>query len=157
LAPRKTTVAQITERFFKAAKPDLAPATFARYEELWKIHIQPTLGRLLAANVKPTHVAELYAKLRSEPIEYHRKSKAKGHEGEDKTRIGKSLSANSVLRIHRLLHRIFGWAERMNLVARNVTRSVEAPKARRLRREPCPSIKSRDYSEPPMERVFTRS
>jgi integrase len=129
LAPRKTTVAQIAEPFFKGTKPELAPATFARYEELWKLHIQPTLGALLAANIKPTHVVELYAKLRSEPIEYRRQSKAKGRVGEETTRIGKSLSANSVLRIHRLLHRIFGWGERMNLVARNVIRSVEAPKA----------------------------
>ncbi len=129
LAPRATTVAQIAERFFKATKADLAPATFARYGELWKLHLEPTLGAMLSANVKPVHVAELYAKLRSEPIVYRHQSKAKGREGSERERIGKSLSANSVLRIHRLLHRMFGWAERMNLTARNVIRSVEAPKA----------------------------
>jgi integrase len=34
-----------------------------------------------------------------------------------------------VLRIHRLLHRILGWAEAVNLVTRNVARSVQPPKA----------------------------
>ena len=70
LAPRQTTVAQTAERFFKATKADLAPATFARYEELWKLHIEPTRGAMLTANLKPAHVAELYAKLRTEPIVY---------------------------------------------------------------------------------------
>ncbi len=127
LAPRQTTVAQIAERFFNATKPDLAPATFARYEELWKLHIEPTLGAMLTANIKPAHVAELYAKLRTEPIIYRQQPKSAG--GKEPERTGKPLSANSVLRIHRFLHRVLGWAERMNLIARNVVRSVEAPKA----------------------------
>ena len=37
--------------------------------------------------------------------------------------------SDPVVRIHRLLHRMFGWAERMDLTACNVIRSVEAPKA----------------------------
>jgi integrase len=123
LAPRKTTVAQIAERFFKTTKPDLAPATFARYDELWTLHIEPTVGRMLAANVRPAHIAELYAKLRTEPITYRQRSRLKTGEKERK-RVGKPLSANSVLRIHRFLHRFFGWARGMNLVARNVIDDV---------------------------------
>ena len=125
LAPRETTVAQIAERFFKATTADLAPATSARYRELWEIHIAPTLGSMLVAKVKAAHVAELYSKLRNESITYRRISK----DGQERERVGKPLAANSVLRIHRFLHRLFGWAERMNLAARNVIRSVEAPKA----------------------------
>ena len=123
LAPRQTTVAQTAERFFKATKADLAPATFARYEELWKLHIEPTRGAMLTANLKPAHVAELYAKLRTEPIVYRQALRRKLADAKERERTGKPLSANSVLRIHRFLHRMLGWAERMNLVARNVTRA----------------------------------
>ncbi|HLY00901.1 MAG TPA: tyrosine-type recombinase/integrase [Candidatus Cybelea sp.] len=129
LAPRGTTVSQIAERFFKAAKPDLALATSARYEELRNLHIAPALGAMACTDVKPAHVAELYAKLRMSEVVYRYASRAKGAEGKECERKGKPLSANSVMRIHRFLHRLFGWAERMNLTARNVIRSVEAPKA----------------------------
>lgn len=72
------------------------------------------------ATLKAAHLAELYAKLRSEKIRY-----VKG----EKVRFGRPLGANSVLRIHRLLYRMFGWAERLGLVQHNVARLVQALKA----------------------------
>lgn len=120
LDPAKVTLSELAERFFKAAGPDLVPATIARYEEHWRMHIAPSLGGVSVARLKAAHLAELYAKLRSEKIRY-----AKG----EKVRFGRPLGANSVLRIHRLLHRIFGWAETLGLVQHNVARLVQAPKA----------------------------
>lgn len=120
LDPAKVTLSELAERFFKAVGPDLAPATIARYEEHWRMHIAPSLGGLSVARLKAAHLAELYAKLRSEKIRY-----VKG----EKVRFGRPLGANSVLRIHRLLHRIFGWAETLGLVQHNVARLVQAPKA----------------------------
>lgn len=84
------------------------------------MHIAPSIGNIALGNLRPPHLAELYARLRSDKIRH-----GKG----ESVRYRQPLSTNSVLRIHRFLHRMFGWAERMNLVARNVTRSVEAPKA----------------------------
>jgi site-specific recombinase XerD len=84
------------------------------------MHIAPSLGGIAKASLKGPHLAELYAKLRSEKIRYQ-----KGQ----KVRYGRPLSANSVLRIHRLLHRLFGWAERLGLAQSNLTRLVQAPKS----------------------------
>ena len=120
LNPAKVTLSEVAERFLKSVGPDLAPATIARYEEHWRMHIAPGLGGIAMARLKAPHLAELYAKLRSEKIRYVR--------GE-KIRYGRPLSANSVLRIHRLLHRMFAWAERLGLVQNNLARLVQPPKA----------------------------
>ena len=121
LDPEKVTLSELAERFFKAVDPNLAPATIARYEEHWRMHIAPNLGGILAAKLKAAHLSGLYEKLRSEKIRY-----VKG----EKVRFGKPLSANSVLRIHRLLHAMFRWAENEELVQHNVARLVKkAPKA----------------------------
>jgi integrase len=119
----KDTLAKIVERFFKSVGPDLAPVTLARYEGHWAMHIAPSLGGVVVARLKPAHLAELYGKLRSERIVYPRRKK----NGEQRT--GTALGPNTVIRVHRLLHRILGWAEAVNLVTRNVARCVQPPKA----------------------------
>lgn len=129
LNPRRVTLAEVVERFLTAVAPELSPATTARYEEHWRMHVAPAVGGMPIAALKPAHLAALYAKLRTEPVIYRRQSKAKDGNGEERQRLGKPLSANSVLRVHRFLHRLIGWAERMNLTARNVARLVDAPKA----------------------------
>ena len=129
LDPRKVTLAAVAERFLKAVGPDLSPATLARYEEHWRMHLAPTLGGIVITNLKPAHLAELYGKLRSEPIRYVRQVRIADGSFSEKVSYGRPLGPNTVLRIHRLTHRLLGWAERMSLVARNVARSIEAPKA----------------------------
>lgn len=128
LNPMTVSFADVAERFLKVMAPELSPITVARYEEHWRMHVAPSLGSLPVASIKPVHLAELYTKLRTEAIRYRRKAKAKDSEKE-KFRIGRPLGPNTVLRVHRFLHRLLGWAERMDLVVRNVTRSVDAPKA----------------------------
>lgn len=114
----------------KSVAPELSPATTSRYEEHWRIHVAPILGGIPIAKLKPAHLAELYAKLRTEPIVYRQRSRAKSAHDKERERIGKPLSASSVLRVHRFLHRLLDWAESMNLVASNVApRRKEAPKA----------------------------
>lgn len=123
LDPRSVTLSEVAAQFFKSVGPDLAPATLARYEEHWRMHIAPALGGIVASKLKPAHLAQLYGKLRSERIVYDRSKK----NGERCT--GKALGPNTVLRIHRLLHRVLGWAETVNLVSRNIARNVQPPKA----------------------------
>jgi integrase len=112
LVPSATTVAELGERFFRDIAPRWADKTRQRADGLWKHNILPHVGGLTVARIKPAHIAELYSTLRE-------KGRADGKGG---------LSGRSVLHVHRLLHRMFGWAERMQLVGRNVIRSVEAPK-----------------------------
>lgn len=128
LDPKKVSFADVAERFLKSVVPELSQVTVARYEEHWRMHIAPSLGKLPISSVKPAHLAELYTRLRTERVRYRRKAKS-GSVTPDKFRVGRPLGPNTVLRVHRFLHRLLGWAERMNLVVQNVARSVDAPKA----------------------------
>ncbi|MGA8098713.1 MAG: site-specific integrase [Candidatus Cybelea sp.] len=92
------------------------------------MHVAPTLGGLPVASLKPAHLAELSTGLRTERVRYRRKPKSV-EAAEENFRMGPPLGPNTVLRVHRFLHRLLGWAERMNLVVRNAARSVDAPKA----------------------------
>ncbi len=129
LDPKKVTLGQVAERFLKSVAPTLSAITVARYEEHWRMHVAPSLGALPIANLKPAHIAELYGRLRTEPTCYARKGKGPNDVSRQKFRSGRPLGPNTVLRIHRFLHRLLAWAERMNLVVRNVARIVDTPKA----------------------------
>ncbi|MGA7247029.1 MAG: tyrosine-type recombinase/integrase [Candidatus Cybelea sp.] len=128
LDPKKVSLGDVAERFLKSVVRDLSPITVARYEEHWRMHVAPTLGGLPVASLKPAHLVELYTGLRTERVRYQRKTKSVDA-AEENFRMGPPLGPNTVLRVHRFLHRLLGWAERMNLVVRNVARSVDAPKA----------------------------
>ena len=128
LDPKKVSLGDVAERFLKSVVPDLSPITVARYEQHWRMHVAPTLGELPVASLKPAHLAELYTGLRTERVRYRRKPKSV-EAAEENFRMGPPLGPNTVLRVHRFLHRLLGWAERMNLVVRNAARSVDAPKA----------------------------
>ncbi len=131
LDPEKVTIAELAERFIKAVAPDLAGQTVSRYEEHLRMHIVPSIGGIVASNLKPAHLAELYAKLRTEKIRYEKRTRKPDGTVSTKERYGRPLGATTVLRIHRLMHRMLGWAERKEIVARNVARrEMEiAPKA----------------------------
>jgi integrase len=127
--PAKTlTLAQVAERFFRDIKGRLAPATYARYEEHWKHHVEPALGNVTLSKIRPAHIAELLSRLGSEPVVYvHRRKDAAG-QSREKKRIGKRLGGTSLVRVHRFIHRMLRWAQRMSLVGRNVAAVVEAPR-----------------------------
>jgi integrase len=125
LDPRRVTLADVAERFLTSVAHELSPSTTARYDEHWRMHVAPTVGGIPVAKLKPAHLTALYAKLRTEPITYRQRSRAKATSGMDRERVGKALSANTVLRVHRFLHRLLDWAEGEELVGRNVARMVK--------------------------------
>jgi integrase len=120
---------EVAERFFKAVVSDLEAITVERYSEHWHLHVKRILGQIPVTRLKAAHLSDLYGRLRSEKPRYVKKVKnADGTVGE-KVRLGRPLGPNSVLRIHRFVHRLLGWALRQDLVARNVADAVQAPKA----------------------------
>lgn len=129
LDPEKVTIAELAERFIKAVAPELAGQTVSRYEEHLRMHLVPSIGGIVASNLKPAHLAGLYAKLRTEKIRYEKRTKKPDGTVSIKERYGRPLGPTTVLRIHRLMHRMLGWAERLGIVTRNVARIVDAPKA----------------------------
>ena len=88
----------------------LATKTLERYEELAKCHLLPVIGGLSLARLKPTHVANVYAKAAE-----------------------KGLSPKSVRHVHSLIHAALEWAVEQNLCFRNVADVAkrDLPKAQR--------------------------
>ncbi len=120
LDPRRVALTEVAARFLRSIAPELSPATTARYEEHWRMHVAPTLGAIPVARLKKAHLTELYTKLRTEPVVYHQRSRANLSNGEMRERIGKPLGRNTALRVHRFIHRLLECALDEELVTRNV-------------------------------------
>ncbi|HEY2476377.1 MAG TPA: tyrosine-type recombinase/integrase [Candidatus Cybelea sp.] len=115
---RGLSLAELAQKFLVAVKPDLTPATVSRYEELLRLHVLPTLGGIDALKLKRAHLADLYGKLRSEPIAYPQRRA----DGTQRVRYGKPLGNTTLLRVHRVIHAMMEWAVDLELLPRNVAR-----------------------------------
>ena len=89
---------QLLERYVQRCRTKaLATKTLERYDEMAKGHILPIIGGITLAKLKPTHVANRYAKA---------------------TENG--LSPKCVRHAHSLIHAALDWAVEQNLSFRNV-------------------------------------
>jgi integrase len=79
--------------------------TYERHEELIRLHIRPALGRLKLKALTPAHVQGFY-----------------------RDRLDSGLSPATVQKIHVVLHKALSQAARWNLVPRNATEAVKAPR-----------------------------
>jgi integrase len=122
--PVALSVAELARRFLAAVGPNLAGQTASRYDEHLRMHILPSLGTLQVEKLKAVHLVELYARLRSQPIEYRKRRT----DGTDRVRFGKPLGPTTVLRVHRVVHRMLKWGERLELVPRNVASLLDDDK-----------------------------
>ena len=126
LLRERMTVAQLWEREIPDAKdrektvkvgfyPDYATVrltanTAYRYAELWRLHVAPEIGSIELHKLRPAHLESLYAKV----------ARKKG-------RNDATLSQRTVHHVHRLVFEVLSWAERLDLVAKNVARRVTPP------------------------------
>jgi integrase len=92
-------------RWLEATKATIRPRTWQRYEEYVRLHAVPTLGRLRLVNLAPHHLQLLYSE-----------------------RLAAGFSPQTVVHLHRMLHRALGQAVRWGAVARNVTELVDPPR-----------------------------
>jgi integrase len=79
--------------------------TYERHEELVRLHIRPILGNLKLKVLTPAHVQSFY-----------------------RDRLDSSLSPATVQKIHVVLHKALDQAVKWNLIPRNVTEAVNAPR-----------------------------
>ncbi len=84
--------------------PHISAKTYDRYEELVRLHIVPTLGKVSLARLTPQHVQALYSSKRD------------------------ALSPTTVHHIHAVLHTALQSALRLGLVQRNVCDLVQKPR-----------------------------
>jgi len=107
--PNKLRVAEFGEQWLRDTRANVAPRTHERYSELVRLHIAPTLGAFRLGDLRASHV------IRAQEV--WRESR---------------LAAGTVLKLHRLLHKMLGDAVRWQLIAVNPCAAVRAPRAQRV-------------------------
>lgn len=104
------TVATFLHRWLEdVVRPTLRPRTFQSYESIVRVRIVPVLGRLRLTRLTPPEIQSLYTKLG----------------------IDRKLSARSIQYTHQVLHAALKQAVGWNLLIRNPTDAVRAPRPAR--------------------------
>jgi integrase len=113
--PSKQTVGAYLGRWLRDyARTGVAPATFDRYEEIVRLHLNPTLGAVPLTRLRPGHILAA--------LEHWRKPAEVG---------GRALAPRTVLHHYRVLHEALQQAVRWQLLAINPVAAVSPPRADR--------------------------
>jgi integrase len=106
-ANERLTVEQFLARWLEAKRGTVRPRTWARYEELVRLHVNPKLGKRRLARLRPEQLQQCYGELQA------------------------SRSPATVLKVHRMLHSAFKLAVRWGAMPQNTTELVVAPTSQR--------------------------
>ena len=116
----RMTLAQWLEHWLdNYASPRLRESTMSGYRIYAEQYINPRLGNKKMASITTTDIQQMYTKLKKE---------GRVHEHPEH---GRQLSANTVRRIHAMLHRAMADAVREHIIPRNPADGVTLPKAAR--------------------------
>jgi integrase len=99
------TVAQYLDYWLSVYKQKIRPRSYERYEQIIRLHLVPTIGKLKLDKLSPQHVQLLYTK-----------------------KLEEELSTNTVLVIHGMLHKALKSAMRWGILAQNVCDRVDIPR-----------------------------
>jgi integrase len=101
----RLTVRAFLTDWLASIESAVRPRTVMRYEEVLRIHVPDSLGKLPLAKLGPQHLQALYA-----------------------DRLSAGLSPASVVKLHNILHRALGQAVRWGLLVRNPADLVDPPR-----------------------------
>ena len=102
----KLTVGEYLDRWLSDSVRDtVRQRTYERYESIVRVHIKPTLGRIKLKTLAPAHVRGLY-----------------------REKLGAGLSPRTVQYIHVTLHKALKQAVRDELIPRNASDAIKAPR-----------------------------
>jgi len=109
-APRgRQTVGDFLQHWLREyAKPNTAPKTFRRYEEIVRLHLTPVIGSMSLSKLRPSDIQAV-----------HRKVAEKG------------LSARTALHCHRVLKEALQHAVKWQFLSLNPAHRVDAPRPQR--------------------------
>lgn len=106
--PQQLRVSALLERWLTEHCADrFAAKTTYGYRRVVEAHLTPAIGKLRAADLRPDHLSD-----------YYRAKRAAG------------LSAATVHQHFRVIHAALSWAQRMQLVTRNVADVAKPPRAK---------------------------
>jgi integrase len=124
------TVGEWADLWLRDAVADtVRPVTFAKYEQIVRNHIKPSLGRLKLATLTPAHVRGLY------------REKLDGAEGSP------SLSPRTVQYVHVTLNKALKQAVADGLIPRNVCEAVKPPRPQKREIAPLSPEQARRFLE----------
>jgi integrase len=122
--PSRITLAAFFERWLRHIRPNVAPRTYERYEQIATKNLAPLLGAKLITTLRPIDISEAYAKA----LESGRRNGAGG------------LSPRTVHHMHRVLYSALDQAERWKLIARNPAALLEKRDRPKIERKPVVTI-----------------
>jgi len=93
------------DRWLSDIRDTVRQRTWERYEQIVRVHLKPTLGRIKLKNLTPTHVRGLY-----------------------REKLDSGSSPRTVQYIHTTLSKALKDAQTDGLISRNVTQGVKAPR-----------------------------
>ena len=99
------TLAQYLDYWLGVYRQKIRPRSHERYEQIIRLHLVPTLGKVKLDKLSPQHLQTLYTK-----------------------KLEEGLSANTVLVIHGMLHKALKSAMRWGILAQNVCDRVDVPR-----------------------------
>ncbi|MBA2391473.1 MAG: site-specific integrase, partial [Ktedonobacteraceae bacterium] len=104
-APEQTVKQFLDDWLENSHKQNVRPRSHERYEQIVRLHILPSLGKVQLQKLAPQQLKKLYAE-----------------------KLKEGLSAITVTAVHNLLHRALDDAVRWDLLARNVCDRVSPPR-----------------------------
>jgi integrase len=122
--PSKVTVLQFFERWLKHIKPNVAPRTYERYEQIATKNIAPLLGAKTLSKLQPIDISEAYA----QALESGRRDGKGG------------LSPRTVHHMHRILYSALSQAERWKLISRSPAALLEKRDRPKIEHKPVATI-----------------
>jgi integrase len=121
----KLTVEEYLDRWLSDSVRDtVRQSTWERYEQIVRVHIKPSLGRLKLKALTPAHVRGLYR---------------------EKLEVG--LAPRTVQYVHVTLHKALKQAVADGLIPRNATEAVRAPRPARKEINPLSPAEARAFLE----------
>jgi integrase len=110
-ARSRITVADLADRWLEAKRPEIRLSTSLRYELSLRRHVVPRIGHLKLRELRPDDIEALYGKLANE-----------------NGRLGRKLSARSIVNVHRPLAEALNWAVGRGWIAANPCALVKPPR-----------------------------
>jgi integrase len=119
------TVSEYLDRWLAdSVKDTVRQRTWERYEQIVRVHIKPTLGRIKLKGLTPAHIRGLY-----------------------REKLDAGLSPRTVQYIHTTLHKALKDAVGDGLIPRNVTEAVRAPRPAKKEVRPLSPDQARTFLE----------
>lgn len=122
ITPERMTVSAFMKSWLQNRRHEVRWQTWRRYEQLFRMHIEPGLGSVRLSKLRPDHLRDLYS-----------------------TKLDEGLSSTTVRHIHAVIRAALNQAEREDLILKNICRQVSPPRMRQYEINPLSPSDTRTF------------